>query len=325
MNQVPWRRILERAEGGPPSEGGAAIINLHDHVPERHRSRRRPEQHPEDSAELENELKHALRRAEHGGHERNTAGAPAGWDPIHDEHAGRMRVPLQRSVARAETPAKTGSGGRNLLALALSVSVIAVAFYQISDQWSAAQNGAQDADSRVGPQASATAAFYRGADDRTAKPGADTDAAAQRAPFAGNRIDLRPSLAGDSGSARAPAGKETRQVALEREIREAASLISQAEQSRANAALAADGASATEQTMLRRGHQMLAQGHIAGARLVFEHLAEQNSALGAFALAQTYDPNFLDSRQIKGAQADRPLAAKWYQRAAQLTETQAPR
>jgi hypothetical protein len=282
MNQVPWRRILERAEGGSPGDGGAAIINLHDHAPDRHRSGRRPARPAAAPGDLEAELKHALQRSERDKYERGAAAAPARWDPAYDERAGRMRVPPQRSAARAQRPARSG-GGRNLLALTMSVAVIALAFYQISGQWSGAQNG--------GP-----------------------DEAGQRAQFAGKGIDLRPSLADDGASAEAP---------LERGIRDAARLISDADGNKAGA-VGGDSSSA-EQTMLRRGHQMIDQGHIAGARLVFEHLAEQNSALGAFALAQTYDPSFLASRRIESAQPDETLAARWYQRAAQLTDAKAPR
>jgi len=304
MNQVPWRRILERAEGGPPGDGGAAIINLHDHAPDRHRSGRRPARHAAAPGGLEAELKHALQRSERDRYERGAAQAPARWDPAYDERAGRMRVPPQRNAARAHRPARSG-GRRNLLALTLSVAVIALAFYQISGQWSAAQNGGPDAESKASPWAPATAAFHAGAQDRVETPAPDADEAGPRARFAGNRIDLRPSLADDSASA------------------DAARLISEADTGRTGAA--ANSSSGAEQTLLRRGHQMIDQGHIAGARLVFEHLAEQNSALGAFALAQTYDPSFLASRRMESAQPDETLAAKWYQRAAQLTDAKAPR
>lgn len=316
MNQVPWRRILERAEGEPPSEGGAAIINLHDHAPGRLRSRRN-ERHADVPGDLEAELKQALNRHERDKHGRGRgmpAAPPARWDPADDERAGRMRVPPQRSVARTQKPARSDSGRRNLLALTLSVAVIALAIHQISGQWSAAQHGGADADN----------ATHAGAADRTDRLAPDANAAGQRLQFAGNRIDLRPSLADDGASAETPATVEARQAALERDIRDAARLlISGADGNRAGAA--GGDSSSAEQAMLRRGHQMIDQGHIAGARLVFEHLAEQNSALGAFALAQTYDPSFLASRRIEGAQPDETLAAKWYQRAAQLTDANAPR
>jgi len=210
-----------------------------------------------------------------------------------------------------------------LLALILSVAVIALAFYQISGQWSAAQNGGADMDTTTSRPAQATAAPHAGAADRPDRLGPDANVAGQRAQFAGNRIDLRPSIVDDGASAETPAVVEARHAALELDIRDAARLISDADGNRAGAA--EGDSSSAEQTMLRRGHQMIDQGHIAGARLVFEHLAEQNSALGAFALAQTYDPSFLASRRIEGAQPDETLAAKWYQRAAQLTDADAPR
>jgi TPR repeat protein len=60
------------------------------------------------------------------------------------------------------------------------------------------------------------------------------------------------------------------------------------------------------------------RGHISGARLIFEHLALRQSALGAFALAQTYDEKFLKGFFVKGLEPDPTLAAKWYRRAAEL-------
>jgi hypothetical protein len=76
----------------------------------------------------------------------------------------------------------------------------------------------------------------------------------------------------------------------------------------------------TEQAMLRRGHDMMQQGHVSGARIIFEHLAGQSSPLGAFALAQTYDARFLRENNITGIVPDEALAGKWYQRAAELTK-----
>jgi hypothetical protein len=73
-----------------------------------------------------------------------------------------------------------------------------------------------------------------------------------------------------------------------------------------------------EQAMLRRARELMERGHITGARLIFEHLALQQSALGAFALAQTYDEKFLSTFFVKGLQPDQKLAGKWYRRAAEL-------
>ena len=75
---------------------------------------------------------------------------------------------------------------------------------------------------------------------------------------------------------------------------------------------------ADEQAMLRRARELMERGHVSGARLIFEHLALQQSALGAFALAQTYDEKFLKTYLVKGMEADPKLAAKWYRRAAEL-------
>ena len=70
--------------------------------------------------------------------------------------------------------------------------------------------------------------------------------------------------------------------------------------------------------MLRRARELMERGHVSGARLIFEHLATRQSALGAFALAQTYDEKFLKTLRVKGSEPDQKLAAKWYRRAAEL-------
>jgi hypothetical protein len=336
MNQVPWRRILERADGGVPNEGGAAIINLHDRAPGRQKSRRsvRPEHHAERALDLENELAHALKRAECERRERAVAGAPRQWDPTYsDQGIGRAPLPPQRSLVTRRQARKSGSRGRNLLAIALSVAVIGFAFHQVSGQWPAAPQDTGSAGDNPATGRNTAAVLDRAAgtgDDGTAQTDRSAGGSAQSER---NRVDLRPSLATEGRSTPAAQARETpSQAVLDKDIQEAAKLLSRAEKERTEVRETktsartgpeqVDVSTSTEQMILRRGHRMMEQGHIAGARLVFESLAEQKSALGAFALAQTYDPNFLKSRPIPGAKPDKALAAKWYQYAAQLTSSQ---
>ncbi len=330
MNQVPWRRILERADGGVPSEGGAAIINLHDRAPGRQRSRRpvRPEHHAERALDLENELGHALKQAERERRERAAAGTPPQWEPIYSNNEiGRGPLPPQRSLVTRRQARKSGSRGRNLLAIALSLAIIGFAFHQIGDQWPADPRDRASTRDNPAPERH-TAAGAGG--DWIAQPDRSAGGSTQ---FERKRIDLRPSLATEGGSApAAQAPKTPSEATLDADIQEAARLLSRAERERTEVretkTSARTGAeqvnvsTSTEQMILRRGHRLMAQGHITGARLIFESLAEQKSALGAFALAQTYDPNFLKSRSIPGAKPDKALAAKWYQYAAQLTSSE---
>lgn len=73
-----------------------------------------------------------------------------------------------------------------------------------------------------------------------------------------------------------------------------------------------------EAEMLAEGQDYVQTGNIVFARLIFEDLAVQGSARGAFALAQTYDPQFLRNLPIVGLQPDIEKAKEWYRKAAQL-------
>lgn len=74
-----------------------------------------------------------------------------------------------------------------------------------------------------------------------------------------------------------------------------------------------------EAAMFAKSRRLLETGDVAGARLVFEFLARKDSARGAFALAQTYDPEFLESLSVRGGvRPDMTKAMKWYREAARL-------
>jgi hypothetical protein len=77
--------------------------------------------------------------------------------------------------------------------------------------------------------------------------------------------------------------------------------------------------SAEEETiLLKRGDEILRQGAVAAARLIFEELATRGSQKGAFALARTYDPAYVRDSPELGLAPDIELALKWYDRAAEL-------
>lgn len=75
--------------------------------------------------------------------------------------------------------------------------------------------------------------------------------------------------------------------------------------------------------LLKKGDEQLAEGGIAQARLLYERAAEIGLALGAMALATTYDPAELNRLGVQGLQPDRAAATKWYERARQLGSTEA--
>ncbi len=317
MNQVPWRRILQRAANDEPGEGGAAIINLYDHAPDRMPPRHRTPPPIEDSVNLEGELQRALTRAQQKAtHLRASSPQPQphpDWgqpvfgsaDQPNRVHSPRPRtapIAARQRMLAVPTPtaqAAKSSGARNLMAISISLAVIGLAFHQISNQWEAAQTG---------PSAEQQ---EPGADQRTAASLAGiSDPRAERLERASARIDLKPSLASEPAGQARQRGR-TQSAALEQDIQDAARIFAQSEGRKKTAAAAIAGvaptgsAAATEQAMLRRGREMMERGHIEGARLIFEHLAGQNSALGAFALAQTYDAHFISSNALSGVDLGR--------------------
>ena len=78
-----------------------------------------------------------------------------------------------------------------------------------------------------------------------------------------------------------------------------------------------------EQSMMERGDTYLKQGDIAAARLLYRQLAKKGIAAGAFAMGNTYDPEFLATLRIRGLQPDVGQAKNWYRMAEELGSTQA--
>jgi hypothetical protein len=73
---------------------------------------------------------------------------------------------------------------------------------------------------------------------------------------------------------------------------------------------------AAARAQMDRGRQLLQENDVAAARLIFKRLAESGVAEAAFAMAQTYDPEFLKTIPTAGLQPDLVQARKWYERAA---------
>ena len=80
-----------------------------------------------------------------------------------------------------------------------------------------------------------------------------------------------------------------------------------------------------EAVLLARGREVLAQGSVAAARLIFEELAAHGSAAGALALARSYDPAYAGWSTASAAAPDLAEARKWYERAAELGNMDAKR
>jgi TPR repeat protein len=78
-------------------------------------------------------------------------------------------------------------------------------------------------------------------------------------------------------------------------------------------------------SIMKRSAELMANGDISGARLIYQRLAEEGEALAAFALAETYDPLVLrKSNNTRGMAADIATAQSWYEKAKNLGSTAAP-
>jgi hypothetical protein len=76
--------------------------------------------------------------------------------------------------------------------------------------------------------------------------------------------------------------------------------------------------------LMKRGAELLANGNIGAARMMFQSAAEAGEPTAAFALAETYDPLVLARLGVKGLAPDIALAQRWYEKAKALGSTAAP-
>lgn len=75
--------------------------------------------------------------------------------------------------------------------------------------------------------------------------------------------------------------------------------------------------------LMTRAMRLLGEGDIAGARLLFMHLAEQGESEAAYELARTFDADVLAELGARGVGADRTRAVGWYERASETGNAKA--
>jgi hypothetical protein len=76
---------------------------------------------------------------------------------------------------------------------------------------------------------------------------------------------------------------------------------------------------------MKIGAELMANGDIAAARMMFDRAAEAGEAAAAFVLAETYDPVALRRLRLRGGIApDVALARRWYEKARDLGSIAAP-
>ena len=78
-------------------------------------------------------------------------------------------------------------------------------------------------------------------------------------------------------------------------------------------------------TMVTRGHALLENGDIAGARLLLQRAAESGDQNAAMAMAATYDPAVMNELGVRGVEADVQKARYWYQKASEYGSKEAPK
>jgi hypothetical protein len=89
------------------------------------------------------------------------------------------------------------------------------------------------------------------------------------------------------------------------------------------AAAPARGDASDQQGLLDAGDARLADGDIASARLYYERAAEAGNARAARVLGNSYDPIFLVRWGVRGMNSDNEEAARWYQLAGALGDSEA--
>ncbi|HKJ61755.1 MAG TPA: hypothetical protein VKA94_07125 [Hyphomicrobiales bacterium] len=301
MNDVSWRRILEQVDSRQPASRNPDAVrpSARAHFPEH------PPQQNVDWSNLEAELTHATHDSD-----RATANSKARpirrRQPSPGQHATQLKMRMEHAAAYDAPPSypqqaksRKPSGARNLIAISLSLAVVGFAAYQLRERMP--QNGVDD---EVSTAQHSTSAFINSNSQENAQQGNRVR---------GNRIDLRPSLASqaDWSTERLASAEATDTTSSINTANVAAVLPQQADGT-------LDGTE-SETLVLDRGRNILERGHVSGARLIFEYLADRGSPLGAFALAQTYDAKYISKHNLPSDAADASLASKWYQHAADLT------
>jgi hypothetical protein len=88
-------------------------------------------------------------------------------------------------------------------------------------------------------------------------------------------------------------------------------------------ARAQPNAAAETSPLMARAMRLLGEGDIAGARLLFMHLAEQGESEAAYELARTFDADVLTELGARGVGPDKTRAVGWYEWASETGSVKA--
>ncbi len=362
MTKVSWKRILQRAGNDLPNHGRPHPERPRvQQLPRGPRPVDRGGEAPGMIAgELEGELRRALQRAQRSS---NSESQDPAWDPIFVAQELRHTPPAVPVASYPDMQAKRRSGSmtRNFIAASLSVAIVGIGVHQLTDRFGGGGGGG-GGDDTTGQQQSQNASLaVPGKDQGRIGP---TGYAIQPLVHPGSPADLgpvykeTPPLLADEKPGREEEIAADAAAAFKRDMEEAVKLFENKNPpapavAAAPPAAVAPAARATapaapaptppitvaatapanvmpqisgveEEKLLQRASGLMKRGDITGARLLFEHLAYRGSALGAFALAQSFDPRYLEKLYIRGLAADQKQADYWYRRAAELGADKAP-
>lgn len=357
MTKVSWKRILQRAGNDLPASGRPFAGRPHVTPMPRGPRPVRVDDAPSVAGELESELRRALQRAQstpdpdpkHQGWDPIfMAQGLRHTEPV-------SPVPASHYAQLQPRRSKTA---RNIIVMSLSAAVVGLAVQQLSEGWRNSEgeggggggNGGGTGQYRNADQASLSAPI------RAKEQGQvlETGYAIQPMINPGNSTDIGPveeTPHGKAGLLPQEAAPVDAATSFKRDMEEARKMFDRGED-QASAAVrpapaskpayeqapaqiaavapariappAADPApsagisNAEEGKMMQRATDLMQRGDITGARLLFEHIARRGSAIGAFALAQSYDQKYLQKLYVRGLTADPKQADYWYRRAAEL-------
>ena len=354
MTKVSWKRILQRAGNDLPASGRPFADRPHV-IPMPRTSRPvRVDDAPSVAGELESELRRALQRAQTTP---GSDPKQPNWDPIFMAQELRHTEPVAPVPAAhyAQLQPRRSKTGRNLIAMTLSAAVVGLAIQQFGNVWRDSDgeggggggNGGGGSQYENADKASLTAPIK--AKDQVVQTGY----AIQPMANAGSSADIGP--VEDAPRSKAGILPQENQVdagaSFKRDMEEARKMFDRAEQAVPAARPAPAARSAPEPApaqiaaveparvappraaepapqpgidadaeakMMQRATDLMQRGDITGARLLFEHIARRGSAIGAFALGQSYDAKHLQKLQVRGLTPDQKQADFWYRRAAEL-------
>lgn len=302
MDDVSWRRILEQADSRQPfgRNPNAAPSSARVYQPEP------PSQKNVDWSSLEAELANATH--ENGPPATSSHARPARQRrPSPGQHARQLMMRMEHASSegtlqpqpQSSTEAKNKpSGLRNLVAISLSLAVVGYAAYQLRETMPESDGEVTTAQH----VSTSTLAESEASDDQP------------QIRVSGNRLDLRPSLASQSNAAGEGLSEaKARETTASINTANASAILPQEDGIKPDL-------DKNETLILSRGHDILGRGHVSGARLIFEYLADRGSARGAYALAQTYDVKYISQHNLPADAADETMASKWYQQAAALKD-----